>query len=190
MTYRTTAALLALPLLAPLVLVACGPAAPVKRQAGSWTQKIEILKLEGKGATPETRVQMQKMFDSMSAVSVCLTPAAVAKEDMGKAMEQMATRGRNCTFDKKSVSGGTIAIAASCKQPNGETVKMTVDGSTAATRQEMTMQTEGYDASGAKEGVMQMHITSTRGGECKPGDVTPPEAPAAGPVPAPPAARP
>lgn len=178
MTYRKIVALLALPLLA---LGACAPKGPVKRQPGSWSQKIEILKLEGKGTTPETRVQMQKMFDSMGAVSICLTPAAVAKEDMGKAMEQMAAHGQNCTFDKKTASGGTIAIGATCKQPNGGTVKMRVDGTTAATRQEMTMQTEGFDATGAKEGVMQMHIVSTRGGDCKPGDVTPPDAPAARP---------
>ena len=186
MTYRTIVALLAL----PLVVVACSPAAPVKRQPGSWSQKIEILKLEGKGATPEVKAQMQKMFDSMSAMSVCLTPAAVAKEDMGKAMEQMASRGKDCTFDKKTVNGGSIAISATCKQPTGGTVKMTVNGTTAATSQQMTMQTEGYDANGAKEGTMQMHISSTRNGDCKPGDVTPPDAPAGAPGPGAPAAKP
>lgn len=176
MTYRKTALLLALPLLA----VACGPKAPVKRQPGSWSQKIEIVKLEGKGTTPDTKAQMQKMFDSMSAVSVCLTPAAVAKEDMGKAMEQMTSRGQNCVFGTKSVNGGTIAISATCKAPNGGTVKMTVNGTTTTTTQDMTMQTEGFNPTGAKEGVMQMHIKSTRTGDCKPSDITPPEAPAAG----------
>eukprot|EP01037_Dinobryon_pediforme_P043427 gene43427-54468_t len=57
MTFRTLATLLALPTLA---LAACSPSGPVKRQAGSWSQKIEILKLEGRGATPETKTQMQK----------------------------------------------------------------------------------------------------------------------------------
>jgi hypothetical protein len=187
MTYRTTAALLALPLLA----VACAPRGPIKRQPGSWSQKIEILKLQGKGTTPDTKAQMQKMFDSMSSISVCLTPAAVAKEDMGKAMEQMASRGQNCVFDKKSVSGGTIAVAATCKAPTGGTVKMTVSGTTTATTQEMTMQTEGFDPKGAEEGVMQMHIKSSRTGACKPSDITPPDAPVAGgPAPVPPAAKP
>jgi hypothetical protein len=187
-----TSTLLALPLLAlPLVVAACSPAAPVKRQAGSWSQKIEILKLEGKGATPETKAQMQKMFDSMSGMSVCVTPAAAAKEDLGKAMEQMAARGQNCTFDKKDVSGGTIGISALCKQPTGGTVKMTITGTNAATVQDMTMQTEGYDAGGAKQGTMQMHIRSTRSGECKPSDITPPETPAApGAAPVAPAVKP
>ena len=186
MTLRTTATLLALPLLA----VACSPSGPVKRQPGSWSQKIEILKLEGRGATPETKVQMQKMFDSMAGTAVCLTPAAATKEDFGKAMEQMASRGQNCSFDKKDVSGGTIHVAATCKQPTGGTVKMTIDGTNSATKQDMTMQTEGYAVGGAKEGTMQMRIVSTRAGDCKPGDITPPDAPAAGPVPVAPAAKP
>lgn len=188
MTLRTTATLLALPVLA---LAACSPSGPVKRQPGSWSQKVEILKLEGKGATPETKVQMQKMFDSMAAMSVCLTPAAAAKEDFSTAMEQMASRGQNCSFSKKDVNGGKIDVQATCKQPNGGTVKMTISGSNAPTAQQMTMQTEGYAPGGAKEGTMQMKITSTRSGDCKPGDITPPEAPATpGPVPVPPAAKP
>lgn len=190
MTLRTSAALLALPLLA---LAACSPSGPIKRQPGSWSQKVEILKLEGKGATPETKTQMQKMFDSMAAMSVCLTPAAAAKEDFSKAMEQMASRGQNCTFDKKDVNGAAVNVSATCKQPTGGSVKMTINGSNAPTAQSLTMQTEGYDAAGAKQGLMQMKITSTRSGDCKPGDITPPDAPAApGPVPVPaaPAAKP
>ena len=187
MTLRTMATLLVPPVLA---LAACSPSGPVKRQPGSWSQKVEILKLEGKGATPETKAQMQKMFDSMAAVSVCLTPAAAAKEDFGKAMEQMASRGQNCTFDKKDVSGGTINVSAACKQAAGGTVKMTITGTNAATAQEMTMRTEGYDAGGAKQGTMQMRIKSKRSGDCKPGDITPPDAPATGPAPVPPTAKP
>uniref|UniRef100_UPI0035CC2EBA DUF3617 domain-containing protein n=1 Tax=uncultured Sphingomonas sp. TaxID=158754 RepID=UPI0035CC2EBA len=188
MTLRTTATVLALPILA---LAACSPSGPIKRQPGSWSQKVEIVKLEGKGATPETKAQMQKMFDSMAAMSVCLTPAAAAKEDFSKAMEQMASRGQNCTFDKKDVTGGTINVSATCKQATGGTVKMTITGTNSATAQALTMQTEGYDAGSVKQGTMQMKITSTRSGDCKPGDITPPDAPAAtGPAPVPPAAKP
>lgn len=182
MTFRIVA-LLAL----PLVATACSPEAPAKRQPGSWSQKIEIVKFEGKGATPETKTQMQKMFDTMSTLSVCLTPAAAAKEDIGKAMEQMSARGQNCTFAKKEVTGATIAIDATCKQPNGGTVKMTMNGSTGAIVQDMTMKSEGFTANGTREGTMEMHVKSTRNGECKPTDVTPPEAPATGPAPVAPA---
>ncbi|MEG3176107.1 DUF3617 domain-containing protein [Sphingomonas sp. RB3P16] len=190
MTFRTVATLIAVPVLGAVALAACSPSGPVKRQAGSWSQKIEILKFEGRGATPETKGQMQKMFDSMAGMSVCLTPEAAAKEDIGKAMEQMASRGQNCTFEKKDVSGGTINVAATCKQPNGNTVKMTITGTNSATAQDMTMQTEGFAANGTKEGTMQMRIKSSRSGECKPGDVTPPEAPAAGVAPVPVPAKP
>ena len=127
-TLRHTAALLALPLLA----TGCGPEAQVKRQAGSWTQKIEIVKLEGNGATPDTKVQMQKMFDAMSGLSICLTPAAAAKEDLGKNMEQMGSRGQNCTFGKRDVTGATIGFDAVCKQANGGTMKLSASGTNAA----------------------------------------------------------
>jgi hypothetical protein len=70
---------------------------------------------------------------------------------------------------------------------------MTITGTNSATAQALTMQTEGYDAGSVKQGTMQMKITSTRSGDCKPGDITPPDAPAApapAPAPVPPAAKP
>lgn len=55
------------------------------------------------------------------------------------------------------------------------------------------MKTEGFAANGTRESTMEMHVKSTRNGECKPTDVPPPEALATGPAPvapAPPAAKP
>lgn len=171
------AALLALPILA---LAACGPEAQIKRQAGSWTQKIEIVKLEGKGVTPAAKAQMQAIFAAMSKMSICLTPTAAAKEDIAKNMEQLGTRGQNCKIDSNDATGKTIGLSATCTQPGGEKVKMTVTGTNATTEQDMTMKSEGFTATGAAEGVMEMRVRSTRTGECKPTDITPPEAPAAG----------
>ena len=178
MTTRYTLAILAIPLLA----TACGPEAQVKRQPGSWSQKIEILKLEGKGATPETKVQMQKMFDAMGGISICVTPAAAAKEDMSKNMEQMGSRGQNCTFGKRDTTGATIGFDATCKQADGGTMKLSAAGTNTATSQDITMTMDGIDASGKPTGTMQMRVIGTRGGDCKPTDVTPPDAPATPPA--------
>lgn len=167
-------ALLALPLFA----TACAPEGQIKRQPGSWSQKIEIVKLEGKGATPDTKVQMQRMFDAMSGMSICLTPAAAAKEDLGKNMEQMGSHGQNCTFGKRDVTGSTIGFDAVCKQANGGTMKLTANGINAPTSQDVTMKMEGFSTTGASEGVMEMHVSAKRNGDCKAGDITPPEAPA------------
>lgn len=168
------AALLAL----PLVAAACSPEAQVKRQAGSWSQKIEIVKLEGKGATPEAKAQMQKMFDAMAGLSVCLTPAAAAKEDLGKNMEQMGSQGRNCTFTKRDVTGSTIGFDATCKQADGGTMKLVATGTNAPTDQDVTLTMDGTTASGERQGSMEMRVHSSRSGDCKPGDITPPDTPA------------
>ncbi len=178
-------ALLALPLPLLVFAAACSPEAQVKRQPGSWSQKVEIVKLEGKGATAEAKVQMQKMFDAMSGLSVCLTPAAAAKEDLGKNIEQMGSQGKNCTFSKRDTAGATIGFDAVCKQPGGGSMKLTAAGTTSPTEQDITLTMQGTAASDAPEGTMEMHVRSTRGGDCKPGDITPPDAPAA-----PPAAKP
>lgn len=167
------AAVLALPLLA----IACGPEAQIKRQPGSWSQKVEILKLEGKGATPQTQVQMQKMFDAMAAMSVCVTPAAVEKEDLAKNLEQMGSRGQNCTFSNRDATGATIGFDAVCKQADGGSMKLTAKGTNAATAQDITMTMVGTDAAGKAQGTMEMRVRASRSGDCKPGDITPPDLP-------------
>lgn len=177
MKFRYAAAL-ALPLFA----AACGPEAQIKRQPGSWSQKIEILKLEGNGAKPETKLQMQKMFDAMGAMSICVTPAAVEKEDLAKNLEQMGSRGQNCTFSNRDTTGATIGFDAVCKQADGGSMKLTATGSNAATAQDITMTMAGTDAAGKAQGTMQMRVRATRGGDCKPTDITPPDLPAGHPV--------
>ena len=160
-------------LAAATILAGCGPKAPVKRQPGSWSQKVEITRFEGKDADPRIRQGMQQMFDAMSTMRVCLTPDYVAREDINKRMEQLSGQGVACTADKKTSSGSTIAFAATCKQ-NGSTVRISADGTNAGTSQDFTMKVESTDAGGVSEGVMEMHVTSKREGECTPGELSPP----------------
>ena len=171
----------------PLFAVACGPEAQIKRQPGSWSQKVEILKLEGNGATPDTRAQMQKMFDAMAGISICVTPAAAAKEDLSKNLEQMGSRGQSCTFGKRDTTGATIGFDAVCKQADGGSMKLTASGSNAPTGQDITMTMVGIDPTGKPKGTMQMRLRGTRNGDCKPTDITPPDVSA---MPGAPAAKP
>lgn len=173
MTYRAVA-LLALPLLA----VACSPAAPVTRQPGRWSEKVEIVKLEGKGTTPAMKAQMQAMFDATADTSMCLTPAAAAREAQASAIAQMVTQIKSCTFDRKDVRGGTIDIQAVCKQ-GVRSVKITVIGTREATAQDLTVTAAGIAPAGTTERTMVIRLKSTRNGACKPDDVIPPAAPAA-----------
>ncbi len=153
--------------------------APVKRQPGSWTTKAEIVKLEGPDIKGGEKEQLQAMMNMMGNMSICLTPEAIAAEDISKNLEQMGSQGGECTFDKKDVTGSSINFSATCKSGNGGTAKMTATGTNSATSQDFTVSTVATKADGMPEGEMVMRITSTRTGECKPGDITPPTPPKA-----------
>lgn len=150
-------------------------AAPVKRQPGSWTSKIEIVRLEGPDVQPGTREQMQQMFSMMSSMSVCITPEAAAAEDVSRKLEESAGSGE-CSFDKRNVSGETLELSGTCVR-DGKKVRMTASGRNGATAQDITLKVEPLNAAGAAEGVMEMRVTSQRSGECKPGEPTPPATP-------------
>ena len=56
----------------------------------------------------------------------------------------------NCTFDKKSVAGGSLDIAGTCKDAGGKTAKIAATGTLGASAQDINMTVEGFDAAGAK----------------------------------------
>ena len=168
---------------AGLVLASCGTvgsgngstaasSAPVHRKPGSWSTKIEIPRLEGKDVKPGVREQMQQMFSMMSGMSVCISPELAAQEDVSKNLEKSAGSS-DCKFDKREVNGATIDFSAMCER-NGNKVRMTAHGTNGETSQDITMKIEPIDAAGQPEGLMEMHVTSTYNGACKPGDLTPP----------------
>jgi len=167
------------------LLSACGAKkeATVKREPGSWSTKITVTKLEGKGVTPQTKAGLQQMFDAMGSTSVCVTAEAAAREDMSRYVENSSGAGHNCQFDKRDLSGATIAFSGTCSD-GVRKVRMTARGTSGATAQDLTMTVEPLGANGAAEGVMEMHMVTTRTGACKPGDVTPPPLPAAPATPA------
>lgn len=147
---------------------------PVQRQPGSWSTKMEIIKLEGPDIKAGERDQMQAMMNMMGSVSICLTPEAVAREDITKNLEGMSNQGGECQFDKKDIRGNRVSFAATCKTKDGGGAKITAEGKNDATSQDITISTRGTKPDGSAAGEMVMRITGTRTGECKPGDITPP----------------
>ena len=143
-----------------------------KRQPGSWTSKVEIVKLEGKDIKPGAKEALQQMFTMMSSASVCVTPEAVAKESIDKNLENAGGAGSNCVFDKRNFSGDALEFSGTCGTA-ARKVRLTAKGTSSTTAQDILMTVEPLNAGGGAEGMMQMRLTTTRGGECKPGDLRP-----------------
>ena len=153
-----------------LLTAACGKAEPVKRQPGSWSQKIEILEFTGPGVTPAQKGQMQSLMNFASGMSMCVTPEMAAQEDRQKALATLGGQG-DCTVTSNDISGSTIAFVTECKEA-GKTVRVTADGTSSGTAQNIRMTVE--TVAGAKDaGKLVMNVVATRNGECKPGDINP-----------------
>ncbi|WP_186729036.1 DUF3617 domain-containing protein [Sphingomonas panacisoli] len=158
---------------AALALTACGKSGPPpKRQPGSWSQTFEVKRVEGANAD-QNKAALDQLFGVMNATTVCVTPEWAAKEDPTANLEKMGGGGGTCTFDKKSVAGGVLDVAGTCKDATGKTAKITASGTLGATDQDMDMTVEAYDNFGAKQGLMEMRIHSVRRGECTAKDKVP-----------------
>jgi hypothetical protein len=155
---------------------ATASAAPVHRKPGSWSTKIEVPKLEGtfegKQVKPGDREQLQQIFGMFSGMAVCVTPELAAQEDISKNLEQSAGSS-DCKFDKHEVNGGAVDFSGVCDK-GASKIRMTAHGTSSETAQDFAMRIEPLDPAGQPQGVMEMHISYTYNGACKPGDLTPP----------------
>ncbi len=147
--------------------------APTKRQPGSWSTKVEILKFEGKDVKPNAKAGMQEYFNLMSLNALCITPEAAAQDDIGRNIENASGAGKNCQFDKRNISGGNVEFSGVCSD-GAKKIRMSAKGTTGATAQDITMTIQPLGADGNPEGTMEMRMSTTRTGECKAGDITPP----------------
>ena len=160
------------------LLSACGAKsdAPVKREPGSWSTKVEILDLAGKGVKPDTRAGLQQYFELMSMNALCLTPEAAAREDIRHDIADTSGTGKDCRFDKRNVAGENVEFSGTCSD-GVKKVRTSAKGTSGATARDLVMTIEPLGADGKPEGIMKMRMSSHRTGACKPGDMTPPAAP-------------
>lgn len=158
---------------AALALTACGKSGPPpKRQPGSWSQTFEVKRVEGMNAE-QNRAALTALFGTINSQTICVTPEWSEKEDATANLEKLGGGGGTCTFEKKSVEGGNLDVAGTCKDATGKSAKITATGTLGATDQDMTMTVEASDAFGAKQGLMEMRIHSQRKGECTAKDKVP-----------------
>jgi len=158
--------------IAAMLLAGCAKGPPPKREPGSWSQTMELKRFEGKDAD-KAKAALGQMFAAMNAVTICVTPEMAAKEDPTANLEKLGSGGGTCTFDKKSANGGALDIAGTCKDTAGKTAKITATGTLGASDQDINMVVEGFDAYGAREGLMEIRVHSVRKGECTASDARP-----------------
>lgn len=115
--------------------------ADVSVRPGLWETSFEITELEIPNAPPELANMMEtmrtRMGEGMSSTS-CLTPEEA--ENIGNSMFD---DNDNCTVSEFEMSGGNMSMAATCQEPGGPAMQMTMEGSYTATSAEMTMTANG-----------------------------------------------
>ena len=155
---------------------ATGGGAPVKHQPGSWTNKIEITKLDAGPGVDSSKVKagLQQVFDAASGNSICITPEVAEKDNPAANIERMAAQGKKCDFSRKVADGERLDFAGICSDANGTKVRIAITGTNGATAQDLTVVSEPVDPTGATRGSMEMHVASHRTGDCKPGDMKAP----------------
>ncbi len=145
-------------------------AEPVKREAGSWKNKIVLQEFNVPGAPPEIRSMMQNMMTAASKEEICLTPEQASKEDVAAELAKSQSA-EKCEFTKREVGGGAINVEATCKGQGGAPLKMTMTGQSGKTKTEVQMTMEGQGPTGG-EMVMTLSMGSERTGPCKKGQKT------------------
>lgn len=154
------------------LIAADAPDPALKRQPGSWRQEVTVVRL---GVDPTMKHDLQAMFDTLRDASVCVSPAQSAGEDMLKRYETLGGGVGDCTFDRRTVDGGRIDVAGTCRDGQ-RMMLMTITGVVSPVRQHVTLAVSP-SVPDPKTGNAEFHIVATRLGECSakdlPGDEEP-----------------
>ena len=141
--------------------------AAVKREPGSWKNSITLAKFDLPGAPPEMKGMMEKMMASAGGVEMCLSKEAAAKDNMAESLAK-AQGSSDCTFSKRSIAGGKLDVAGTCKDRTGQTMTMAMTGTVGAKASDVNMDIKGKAPTGGEMN-MVMNVKSEWTGPCKPG---------------------
>ena len=130
---------------------------PPKRQPGSWSQKVELVKVEGKDAD-KIKAEMQPGMAMANSMSICVTPEMAAKEDLVDSIKKMTSTGE-CKIDQQDLEGKNISFTGTCKGANGESAKVSLKATLSATSQDSTRTIDGPTK-------IEIKTHATRNGEC------------------------
>jgi hypothetical protein len=174
------------PLAAAILLAACGgdadtnadgevsgeeaaaeAAGAIKPQPGQYRTTYELLEFNVPGAPAAVQEQMKAQMGGAAEVAKPITYCLTPEQAQANGAEEMAKRMAegNCTVARFDVSGGTISAEMQCKDANGGTSLVTMDGQMTSTSSNMTMTNE-MDVQGLGKMQMKARVTSERIGDC------------------------
>jgi hypothetical protein len=173
-----------LPLVAAVVLAACGSSADqdgdgaisnqeaaaamesaIQPKPGQYRTSVEVVEFEIPGVAPEMRDQMRAMMtgQGQQTNTFCLTPEEAAKNGPQEMVKNMADA--NCSFQKFDVSGGNIKAEMQCSGDGGGVSKVSMDGKMTESSSDMTMTMDMEQGAQGKMH-MKMRVKSERTGDC------------------------
>lgn len=100
-----------------------------RREAGKWEYKTELKDVVMPGMPAQAIEGMKAKMASAAAQTQCLTPEQAASEDLSRIQDN--PMGGQCTYDRKSLSGGKIDLAGKCNV-NGINMTLTMTGTQSA----------------------------------------------------------
>ncbi len=130
---------------------------PPKRQPGSWSQKVDIVKIEGKDAD-KIKGQMQAGIAMMGSLSICVTPELAAKEDPTEGLKKFNSN-NDCKVDSQDYEGKNVSFSGTCKGPDGQQNKVVTKGTLSPTAQDFSVSIDGPTK-------IELKTHASRNGDC------------------------
>lgn len=143
----------------------------VKREAGNWKTDVKLVKFEMPGMPAEMKDGMAKMLEGASGMDQCFTQEQVDKEDIPAELAKDASKGGDCKWSKKDISGGKLDVAGTCTA-NGQTVDLAMNGTLGAKKTEVNIAVKGKSPTGQGDYEMVLQKIETHTGPCKAGAET------------------
>ena len=135
----------------------------VRPEPGLYRATVEMLEVDVPGA-PAGAADMLKgmMGGANTTTEYCLTA-----EEVERGYEEMVRNSQegDCTFERFDAAGGKIDAVMTCKATDGNTTRMTMQGTGGRTSSEMTMSMQS-EMAGMGTANFKMKATHERIGEC------------------------
>lgn len=134
----------------------------VRPEPGLYRSTVELLEVDLPGAPEGVADMMRDAMGSNAPTEYCLT-----QEEVDEGFEEMARNSQNgdCSFERFDADGGEIDAVMNCNTGDGNTARMTMQGTGGPTSSEMTMTMES-EVPGMGTANMRMKATHERIGDC------------------------